>query len=225
MVVPQRLLGASALFLFLFLCVGLLGVSKVSAHPHVWIDAAVIVHRNDIGGIAAVEPVWIFDDLYTATLLPDLDQDQSGDVGQSELLKFAEEAVNNLYEWGYFLDARTEQGKVLTFEKTVSTEAVLLNNRLLLRFKLTLEQPITAAGVIELKMYDPSYFISIDLVEEKAVSFLSKVKDACQYDIIDPQNPENNQTPLSELFFSDEEVAENPDLGSVFAQTLRVSCQ
>ncbi|MEH6632478.1 MAG: DUF1007 family protein [Halopseudomonas aestusnigri] len=208
--------------------ISLFSVSVASAHPHVWVDAAVIIHKNESGQIAAIEPVWIFDDLYTATLLPDLDKDQSGIVEKNELLDFAKEAIGNLHEWGYFLKAQTVNGRALAFDKKVTTESVLLNNRLLLRFKLMLDQPIAAAKVIELKMYDPSYFIAIELVKNKTVSFLSKdekFKGNCQYEMIDPSDHENNQTPLSELFFSDEEIAENPDLGSIFAQVLRVSCE
>ncbi|MFD2206682.1 DUF1007 family protein [Kiloniella antarctica] len=218
----------------LLLALSLFDLPKAYAHPHVWVDAAVIIHRNDAGQIAAIEPVWIFDDLYTATLLPDLDLDHSGEVERSELLNFAQEAVHNLHEWGYFLSAKKENGQILYFEEKISTESVVLNNRLLLRFKLTLDHPIASSEVIELKMYDPSYFIAIELVKEKTVSFLGPdgvaqnqpdtARNECQSEVMDPSSNENNETPLSELFFSDEEIAENPDLGSIFAQILRVSC-
>ncbi|WP_419903946.1 DUF1007 family protein [Kiloniella sp.] len=221
-----KLLSTSLLLITLSLS----WVSKATAHPHVWVDAAVLIHKNDYGQIVAIEPVWIFDDLYTATLLPDLDKDENGDVEKNELLTFAKEAVQNLAEWDFFLDARNQTGEGLNFKDNITTESLLINDRLLLRFKLMLEQPIAVAHTIELRMYDPSYFVAIELVKEGVVSFLPKddalkSSNTCQYEMLDPLDNENNQTPLAELSFSDEEVAENPELGSIFAQSLRVSCQ
>ncbi len=206
------------------LAVVILCGTTAQAHPHVWVDAAVIVHLNDDGRIVALEPVWIFDDLYTETLLQDLDQDLSGQVEKAELNNFAGDAVRNLHEWDYFLSARKAGAEKLVFTKEVTADGDLLNNRLVLRFKLTLDQPIVLSQAIELKMYDPSYFISIELVPENTVSFVAGEAKGCGYKTIEPDDAVGTEQPLSDLFFSDEEVAANPELGSIFAATLRVTC-
>ncbi|MCZ4282255.1 DUF1007 family protein [Kiloniella laminariae] len=204
--------------------VAILWGSAAQAHPHVWVDAAVIVHLNDSGRIVALEPVWIFDDLYTETLLQDLDQDLSGVVEKAELNSFAGDAVRNLHEWDYFLSARKAGAEKLVFTKEITADGDLLNNRLVLRFKLTLDQPIAFSQAIELKMYDPSYFISIDLVSENTANFVPSDAEGCTHQVIKPDDVTGTEKPLSDLFFSDEEVAANPELGSIFASTLRVSC-
>ncbi len=211
-------------FIPVWMCALLLFPQPASAHPHVWVDAAIIVHKNSAGRISAIEPVWIFDDLYTQSLLPDLDVDKSGEVDKSELLVFAKEAITNLSEWDYFLHTKVAPGQKVSFKKKINTDATLLNGRFLLRFKLELETPILPDSTLEVKMYDPSYFISIDLISDKEVSFLPAPSGSCDYSVIESPDYESEEKTLSELAFSDEEVAENPDLGAIFAQSVRVTC-
>ncbi len=202
----------------------LLYPAYAQSHPHVWVDAALIIHRNDDGEISALEPVWIFDDLYTASLLPDLDQDQSGKVEKPELLTFAKEAVGNLQEWDYFLKVKREDAFALRYKKEIITDGTVLNDRLLLRFKLELEEPIKAGTAVRVQMYDPSYFIAIDFIGDKTVSYLPSSLSSCTHSVTHPDDYAENTTSLSDLVFSDEEVAENPDLGSIFAKTVEVRC-
>ncbi|WP_082130499.1 DUF1007 family protein [Kiloniella spongiae] len=210
------------------LLLALLYPSYAQSHPHVWVDAALIIHRNEAGEISALEPVWIFDDLYTASLLPDLDQDQSGKVEKPELLTFAKEAVGNLQEWDYFLKVKREDASALQYKKEIITDGTVLNDRLLLRFRLELEDPIKAGTVVQVQMYDPSYFIAIDFIDDKTVSYLPSSLpsslNGCTHNVTHPDDFAENTTSLSDLVFSDEEVAENPDLGSIFAKTVEVRC-
>ena len=186
-------------------CAGLLLTllypAYAQSHPHVWVDAAVIIHRNDAGEISALEPVWIFDDLYTASLLPDLDKDQSGEVEKAELLAFAREAVGNLREWDYFLKVKREDQLGLLYEKEIIADGVVLNNRLLLRFRLELEKPIAKGTAIKVQMYDPSYFIAIDIVEDNTVSYLPSTMNACTHSVTHPDDNIDNETTLSDLVF------------------------
>ncbi|KKJ75319.1 hypothetical protein WH95_19025 [Kiloniella litopenaei] len=198
--------------------------SYAQSHPHVWVDAAVIIHRNDAGEISALEPVWIFDDLYTASLLPDLDQDQSGEVEKAELLTFARDAIGNLQEWDYFLKVKRDDEFGPLYRKEIIADADVLNNRLLLRFKLDLEKPVALGTSVQMQMYDPSYFIAMDVIENHAVSYLPAAMNACTHSVTHPDDNLEDGTTLSDLVFSDEEVAQNPDLGSIFAKTVTVTC-
>ncbi len=202
----------------------LLYPAYAQSHPHVWVDAALIIHRNDAGEISALEPVWIFDDLYTASLLPDLDKDQSGEVEKAELLTFAREAVGNLREWDYFLKVKRDDKYSPLYKKEIIADGAVLNNRLLLRFRLELEEPITQGTAVQMQMYDPSYFIAIDVIEDNAVSYLPVAMSPCTHRVTHPDDNLENGTTLSDLVFSDEEVAQNPDLGSIFAKTVSVTC-
>ncbi|WP_120497984.1 DUF1007 family protein [Kiloniella sp. EL199] len=202
----------------------LLYPAYAQSHPHVWVDAALIIHRNDAGEVSALEPVWIFDDLYTASVLSDLDEDQSGKVEKPELLTFAKEAVGNLQEWDYFLKVKREDASVLQYKKEIMTDGTVLNDRLLLRFRLELADPIKAGTSVKVQMYDPSYFIAIDFIDDKTVSYLPSTQSGCTHSVTHPDDYAESTTSLSDLVFSDEEVAENPDLGSIFAKTVEIKC-
>lgn len=200
-------------------------VGPAAAHPHVWIDAAVILHRDDAGRIAGIEPVWIFDDLYSQTAFADLDADGSGSLEPAELQGFAKDAVGNLRDWNYFVEAKGPSGAPLAFRDSVAAEAQYAMNRLILRFRLALSEPLSREETLNLRMYDPSYYMSIEFVPQGAVTLAPKDGAACETAWQEPDEIQAESQPLLELLGDEATLsAGDNNFGGLFAKTLRVTC-
>lgn len=192
------------------------------AHPHIWIDARVALEMTPDGAATALKVTWWLDELYTQTVITGMDTNGDGAYTASELQPLIEEAVRNLDEWSYFTDIRSGPDRVATDAPTVY-RAYMDGERLVYEFTLPFpdETPVNGDG-LRVRLFDPSYFISIELKKEQPVT-LNQASNACSYSV-EPAPGFNESLLLSESAFADKAEPNTEGLGGSFAETVVITC-
>ncbi len=196
------------------------------AHPHVFSTMKTMILADDRGLVKAVGVEWTFDENYTQFALEGLDVNGNGTYESEEIQPLTDENIKNLLESQYFTFVK-QNGKLL--EQTAVTEygQSLNKDKLSLFFIVPLKQPVDPkAGAVELKVYDPDFFIAFDYEQTDATKLQGKLPDGCKMDLKPlPSTEEMEQT---QTFLADKGTDWTPDqptdFGSMFAQALVVSC-
>lgn len=191
------------------------------AHPHAWIDVKSAVLMNDDGNIKGVRVGWLFGDFYTAFAIEGMDQDGDGMPDQDLLDKLAEENLNNLATYNYFVEFMMN-GKTQSYQPVTNFDTFLNGSRLWLEFVVPLTTPVDPKDEnISYSVFDPTYYVEMLHSKEMPISIEGEGSDTCQYSIKPP-------TPSDEtrLFASSLDATESGgnSLGKLFAETVKISC-
>lgn len=198
-----------------------LSAPPATAHPHVWIDMRTELIFDDQGHIEAVGIVWTFDEFYSAFAMEGASRTEKG-YDEEWLAGLAEINLQNLAEWDYFTEL-TFGGEAAALGTALDGKSAWDDEtgRLSLSFRVPVETPQlpTAAAAAKLRVYDPSYYISIDYEKADPVRLTGKVPEGCDAKSETP-NVENVWIGLPETAFTD------PDsrLGANFATIVTVTC-
>jgi len=195
----------------------LLTASPVDAHPHVWIDADATVVLAPDGRISALEIAWTFDELYSEDTVVDL-------AGRTpaDLRPLLTQAVHNLVPWLYFTDLRAD-GDRQTFGP-VNTYAVRWHDgRLTYAFTLPLAEPVDPAEqTVELRLYDPTYFIDIAVPEDQSVTIRPDGSGCTMQRSPAPEKPDFMV--LSDAYQTVDVTPGSTGIGGNYAEIWRVVC-
>jgi ABC-type uncharacterized transport system substrate-binding protein len=196
------------------------------AHPHVFSTMKTMIIADDQGLVKAVGVEWAFDENYTQFALEGLDLNNNGTYEPEEIQPLTDENIKNLLESQYFTFVR--QGGKLLEQAAVTQDGQSLNDgKLSLFFIVPLKQPVDPkAGAVELKVYDPDFFIAFDYEQTDATKLQGKLADGCKMELKPlPSTEEMEQT---QTFLADKGTEWKPeqptDFGSMFAQALVISC-
>lgn len=196
-------------------------LSSASAHPHVWIDMTTALQFDDEGRVAAVEIRWTFDEFYSAFAVEDAPK-KNGTYDEALLAGLTSVNLENLAEYNYFLEVTTDGAPVKTVEardgkSTWDDET----GRLTLAFTVPLAEPrfATPASPVKFRVYDPSYYISIDYVKDDPIRLTGGPHDGCTL-ATDVPDAENVWTSLPETAFT----SATSQLGAYFATTAALTC-
>lgn len=175
---------------------------------------------DEEGRIAAIEVRWTFDEFYSAFAVEGAEK-KNGTYEESLLAGLTKVNLENLAEYNYFVEitadgAAVKTGTARDGKSTWDNES----GRLTLAFIVPLEKPrvATAASPVKFRVYDPSYYISIDYVKEDPIR-MSGPHDGCTLTTEVPDQ-ENVWTTLPESAF----VNPSSQLGAYFATTAAVTC-
>jgi len=141
----------------------------LSAHPHMFVDASVEVVFNE-KGIAGFKSRWIFDDMFSSSILEDYDKDKNRKLSKSEIAIIKKEAFSYTAEQSYF--TRIKIGKKKFPVKQVKDfNAIVKNNRLVYTFFI----PCYIAAdkkskTVTLGIYDSTFYASFEF-KTKSVTF------------------------------------------------------
>lgn len=206
---------------FIALAALCLSAPSATAHPHVWIDMRSELVFDDEGRIEAVGIVWIFDEFYSAFAVEGAARTDKG-YDEEWLAGLAEINLQNLAEWDYFTEL-TFGGEAAPLGAALDGKSAWDDEtgRLSLSFRVPLETPQlpAAAHPAKLRIYDPSYYISIDYEKSDPVRMTGKVPEGCTLKRETP-NVENVWIGLPETAFTDP----NSRLGANFATIVTVTC-
>ncbi len=182
--------------------------TSVFAHPHIFIDARVVVVFNDQGELVGLRQAWSFDPLYSAWAVQGLDEDGDGQVSSEELQPLADDNMMGLEEFGYYTVAGFAGAQNLVFAKGRDARMEYDGTNLQLAFALDFEEPVFPSRDIEIEVADPEYYSAFQFVEGDAV-FFDNADGKCTAEVNGPRPIDPNIE--EQLFALGTDVLELPE--------------
>jgi ABC-type uncharacterized transport system substrate-binding protein len=201
--------------------VAALAAPPAGAHPHVWIDGKAEFAFEPSGRLASVAIRWTFDEMYSVFAVQGLDKNRDGKIDAAELAPMVDDMMANLKSFGYFTVLRAD-GEAVNFAPPVGAGAAFANGVLQVQFILPLMEPIDARRAeVTFAMYDPSYYVAVEVAGDQAVRLSGAAPQGCAGRIV--KSPTSIEVkPLSEALFQDAAAAGS--IAAAFARWIYLSC-
>ncbi|MFD0858326.1 DUF1007 family protein [Roseovarius aquimarinus] len=135
-----------------------------TAHPHVFIDAALSLIFDDEGRLAALRIGWSYDEFYSLVMIEDagLDADGDGTPEPDKLEAFAGKDVD--WDAGFPGDVTLErEGSDVALARPVKHRAYYEEGRIITTHVRPLAEPIEVDPEAVARIYDPSFFVAYDV--------------------------------------------------------------
>lgn len=190
------------------------------AHPHAWIDVQSHIVLSEDGQVQAIEQAWLFDDLYSATILDGIAEDYT-DTEQA-LQQYATDVINNLEPYGYFIRLMVNDQRV-TLGTITQYSINKHGSQLLLSFSAPLEKPADLRqNTVAFSVYDPTYYIHMTHPAESPPTISPHNGLACRTQVTQPTPSAED---FSRAFTLDKSDTVDDDLGHLFAEKVHIQCQ
>jgi ABC-type uncharacterized transport system substrate-binding protein len=139
------------------------------AHPHVFIDNKV-TFVFDAGKVTALRLTWMFDDVFSDSLLGQFDADGDGTFDRLESNAVGEGILPNLEMFNYFTYIFVD-GKQLDPVAPTDFVASADGNRIVtFQMKVPLPQPVDPRkAALAAEIYDREYYVAVDLAQQDPV--------------------------------------------------------
>lgn len=204
----------------------LMPAAPALAHPHQFIDAALTFHLDDEGQLAALQVVWIYDDLTTLIILEELGMDPDGDGALTPAETAQMKTVVGTWPEGFAGDlVLTRNGGAVALSGPLDPDAMMHDGRLVTTHLRALAERFDPVGsTVQLQVYDPAYYTFYDLLRLPE----AKGRDGCvvsqdKADIAAAQRLYEKELAL----LSEEALLEGdafPEIGGAFADVVRLEC-
>ena len=152
-----------------------LGAGVAQAHPHVWVTMRTAIVYAPDGAVTGLRQDWTFDDMYTAFAMTGLQAEKKGQYARAELQPLAQENIESLKDFGYFIYARIDgkrrQGDAFAAPVDYWLDYDSEATELTLHFTLPFKEPIAAKRLV-IEIYDPEFFIDFGFAEHDAVKLV-----------------------------------------------------
>ena len=161
----RRALAAAALILSVLIDAG-----PAAAHPHVFIENK-MAFVFDAGKVTALRLTWVFDDVFSDSLLMQFDADGDGTFDALESKAVGEGVLPNLKMFHYFTYVFVD-GKQLDPIDPADFVASVDDKRIVtFQMKVPLPQPVDPrAAALAAEIYDSEYYVQVDLAQQDPVS-------------------------------------------------------
>lgn len=153
-------------------------------HPHIFIEASItFVFEND--GLKGVRVVWLFDEMFSASIIMDFDANKNRVFEIQEINAVRLGAFSNLANFGYFLHA--EIGGVKIPVKSVTDfSAGIIGGRLSYTFFVPLRVDAADGGNSAcVACFDDTYFCDIRYVKKDPVRLENEAGFVCFWELVD----------------------------------------
>lgn len=200
-----------------------LGISASQAHPHVFAEANLELLSNDVGGLEEIRHVWRFDEFFSASVLIDFDANSNLKLDPEELEEIGQVVHKSLAEFGYYTELIVD-GQSVSMAPPDMIIADYVDDQLLMFFAMAPAHPLKLKGKISVGVFDPTFYASIDFLNDTDLSFTGPHENQCKKTVIRPDPDEvltQNQGSLTDAFYDDQE---NNDISKLFATRLEVTC-
>ncbi len=169
---------------FLVLLAGLGATAPTAAHPHVWVEARAKIIFDTKARVRGIRQTWIFDPAYSAYPSMGLDMDRDGRPDQVKLTELADENLAALAEANYLITMEVD-GSPAALASPSSTEASVVDDRLVLRLRRPLKSPIKPKRLV-LHVGDPTFFTAFTPPQAADPTVLDGVPEACKASLMQP---------------------------------------
>lgn len=200
-----------------------LSTNSAQAHPHVFAEANLELLSNDDGGLEEIRHVWRFDEFFSASVLIDFDANSNLKLDPEELKEIGDVVHKSLAEFGYYTELVVD-GQSVSVAPPDAIIADYVDDQLLMFFAMSPSHPLKLEGVISVGVFDPTFYASIDFLNDTDLKFTGPHADQCKQSVLRPDPDEviaQNQGSLTDAFYDDQE---NNDISKLFATRLEVSC-
>jgi ABC-type uncharacterized transport system substrate-binding protein len=144
--------------------------APAAAHPHVFIESK-LAFVFDAGKVTALRLNWVFDDVFSDSLLTQFDADGDGTFDALESNAVGEGVLPNLKMFHYFTYVFVDGKELDPIDPTEFGASV--DDKRVVTFHMTVPlprpvDPRTAALAAE--VYDSEYYVQVDLAQQGSVS-------------------------------------------------------
>ena len=146
-----------------------MAASPAAAHPHVFIENKV-AFIFDAGKVTALRLDWVFDDIFSDSLLSQFDADGDGTFDELESKAVGEGVLPNLKMFHYFTYVWVDGKQLDSIDPTDFVAHANGDRIVAFQMKVPLPQPVdprTAALAAEI--YDREYYVQVDLAQQDPV--------------------------------------------------------
>lgn len=195
--------------------------SPAFAHPHIWAEARLDIAVSD-DAVIALQHVWRFDDIFSATVMIEFDENADNQLDADELREVGETVRRSIADFDYFQTVLADG-----FDVEMSPPDVVLadmqDDRLILIFESKMAKPLPLSGKLAFAVYDPTFYTAIDYMNDTDM-VIEGLSANCTREVVRPDPDEIialNQQNLTEAFY---ETTDMSDLSGIFATRLELTC-
>jgi nickel/cobalt exporter len=193
---PYSVIVIRLLTVIVSLCM-LMG-STVSAHPHIFVDAKVVITFNGEGDLVGFDNIWTFDSFYSAWIVQGLPRNAEGHLTPDALAQITDGMLTNVIQKEYFTTARDGLGAIV-LGQAVEPEVSYDEDKLQFSFYVPIIEPRAVVDNLRLTIDDPQYYVAVDFRGVDPVS-LADAPSNCAKGMIAPQDmPSDLSAALSKI--------------------------
>jgi ABC-type uncharacterized transport system substrate-binding protein len=194
---------------------------QARAHPHVWITVkGEIVFQPD-QTVTEIRYDWSFDEAYSAYAVLGLEKDSNGNITSDGLKNTSIVNAQAFQEAQYFTFV-TSGGSKIGFSGASDYRLGYDNGRLNLAFRLHLQNPIPATHSFEIKIYDPTFFVSLTLSGAEDAIRAVHLPAGCAVRISRPESLVDAQRAIADEAFL--QMEGHSTYGARYANEADVTC-
>ena len=200
----------------------LAGTVATGAHPHVFVEASMEVVIDNDGKFSELRHVWRFDELFSATIVIDYDQNTDGKLDETEMNAVTKIVKESIAEYDFYTALRSGT-EVINFYEPDKLSAYIENGQMIMFFAIEPENPHDfKKAPLRISASDTSYYVAFEF-DQTNVKLIGG-GNSCKTNVTIPDYDSlyaNNDQTLTEAFFND---PSKPQLGDEFYSWAQVSC-
>jgi ABC-type uncharacterized transport system substrate-binding protein len=143
-------------------------ITPAGGHPHVFVDHGVVLVVQGDG--LRLELSWAFDELTSEMMLASFDTNRDRILSPAESTALGRQHFQHFGMYGFFVDLRVD-GRPWKVPDISDFRAVVERDQVTCAFGASVPARLGAAGTIELRIDDPTYFIAFALRKQRAVTW------------------------------------------------------
>ncbi|WP_108482662.1 DUF1007 family protein [Oceaniglobus ichthyenteri] len=194
------------------------------AHPHLFLDTGLNPVFNADGQLAGVRVIWVYDEFYSLVLVEENGFDQDGDMRLTEQEGAALAGFDQRPEEGFTGTTTLYLGdRLLDLSEPFQPRVTMEAGRIISTHLRLLETPLDIGEVpVFLRTFDPTYYAAFDLSLKPRIEGGA----ACTVAVVPPDTDAAQNTVESLMAKPDAGYDEDnyPEVGEIFATTLRLTC-
>jgi len=154
----------------LFLLLTLLVCGAAYSHPHVFIDTKVQI-RFSVVGLSGFIVEWVFDDMFSSTIIADYDGNRNGTFESDETAAVQDGAFSNLRHYNYFILLVASNNEELEIENVRDFKAEITQGKVQYAFYVPLEiEAEVQEKEIKIGVFDNTYFCDVAYANDSPVT-------------------------------------------------------
>lgn len=198
--------------------------SRAAAHPHVFVEANIDVVRDEAGRFTELRHVWRFDELFSATITIDFDEDADGKLGEEELKKVTSIVKESIAEYDFYTALRVN-GKPFEFYEPDEINAYFEDGKMIMLLAVQPAKPYDFSdGPLRVSTSDTSFYVAFDYDTPNIA--IEGNSSGCETKVVHPDFDSlyaDNSLSLTETFFDDPQ--NTADLGDEFYSWAIIDCK